>query len=861
MAIGRISGEMLKADLARTTDLSFKTDLLYLDVTLDRIGINNASPGHSLSVVGNAAIGNLVFDTNTISSSDANGNIILDPNGTGLVTVAGSEAFIPPIGNTAARPASPSEGMLRYNNETKDLEVYDGTAWLSTGPNVGTAVLDTFSGNDVLQLFTLSVQTQTNNTFVTINGAVQHPGVAYTVTGDALTFTEAPATGDEIQVRTFQPNLQIINIIADADSTTKIQMEETLAEEIIRFDTAGVERMVISATGKVGIANPSPVYDLDVTGDINFTGTFRDNGTPVSFTSNWFATGSDLFYDLGDIMIGINAAPDAGINLQVKTAQSTVKIQSTTDTNAAEVQFFATDTGAVANNYSLGAGITGDGLFELYDIDNTRAAYRFDKVNSTHDWFIAATSKLDLSATGLNVVNTLISADLTVTNKITTDTNANVVIGSAALATTATDGFLYITSVPGVPTGVPTSFSGRTPLVYDSTNDNLYVYNAGWELGGVSTIGELTDVVSSAPAAGHILVYDGVDSYDNQVSSITLSGDVTGTANMDASGDVAIGVTIAPNSVNLTTDTVGNYVETVAAGAGITIAEGDSEGATKTVVNAGVTSLIATTNETTVSGATGAVTIGLPDDVTIGSDLIVTDTLVNTDKLTTDANANVVIGSGAIATTANDGFLYITSTAGVPTGTPTTFTGRTAMVFDTVGNDLYVFDGSWITTGDILAAEQLELTALDELAAGMVAKTADATYLPRTITGTANEIDVADGDGVSGNPTLSIATLQTKSFTDSIAATGTTQGAGTALTTQVNRVTSITAASAEAVVLPTAIAGLEIMVINASGGDPLKIFPVSGGDLGQGTDTVDADLTNGNFRRYMGISATVWIVA
>ena len=51
MAIGRISGAMLKANLERLgTDLAFDTDLLYLDVTNDRVGINTTSPTQSLQV-------------------------------------------------------------------------------------------------------------------------------------------------------------------------------------------------------------------------------------------------------------------------------------------------------------------------------------------------------------------------------------------------------------------------------------------------------------------------------------------------------------------------------------------------------------------------------------------------------------------------------------------------------------------------------------------------------------------------------------------------------------------------------------------------------------------------------------------
>ena len=61
------------------------------------------------------------------------------------------------------------------------------------------------------------------------------------------------------------------------------------------------------------------------------------------------------------------------------------------------------------------------------------------------------------------------------------DTNHNVVVGSAALATTATDGFFYIPSCAGVPTGIPTTKTGRVPMVYDSTNNKFYMDNGGWK--------------------------------------------------------------------------------------------------------------------------------------------------------------------------------------------------------------------------------------------------------------------------------------------------------------------------------------------------------------------------------------------
>jgi hypothetical protein len=65
------------------------------------------------------------------------------------------------------------------------------------------------------------------------------------------------------------------------------------------------------------------------------------------------------------------------------------------------------------------------------------------------------------------------------TLRLTVDGLGNVVLGTAALATTATDGFLSISSSAGAPTGVPTAQAGRAQIHYDSTNSKIYVCFAG----------------------------------------------------------------------------------------------------------------------------------------------------------------------------------------------------------------------------------------------------------------------------------------------------------------------------------------------------------------------------------------------
>ena len=91
MAVGRISGPLLKANLIRNgVDLAFETDLLYLDVNNGRIGIKKTNPSYELDVNGtvqvtdwiatnSATTGNLTFQNNTISSTL--GTIELTPSG------------------------------------------------------------------------------------------------------------------------------------------------------------------------------------------------------------------------------------------------------------------------------------------------------------------------------------------------------------------------------------------------------------------------------------------------------------------------------------------------------------------------------------------------------------------------------------------------------------------------------------------------------------------------------------------------------------------------------------------------------------------------------------------------------------
>lgn len=65
----------------------------------------------------------------------------------------------------------------------------------------------------------------------------------------------------------------------------------------------------------------------------------------------------------------------------------------------------------------------------------------------------------------------------------------DVVCGNAAIATSATSGFFWAPGCAGAATGTPANtFTGRVPLVFDTTNGRLYAYYGGaWKYAAVAT--------------------------------------------------------------------------------------------------------------------------------------------------------------------------------------------------------------------------------------------------------------------------------------------------------------------------------------------------------------------------------------
>lgn len=161
------------------------------------VDANSATFGN-ITITGDIDIGNITVSNTTISTSLTPGNITLQPTGNATVIIDTVTGLTLPVGNIAQRPSPAATGTVRYNSEFNRLEIYDGTEWDSVVSGVTNQII-TPDGSNVI--YTLDRDSTSAATLVSINGVVQLPTVAYTVTGNTITFAEAPLTTDIIDIR------------------------------------------------------------------------------------------------------------------------------------------------------------------------------------------------------------------------------------------------------------------------------------------------------------------------------------------------------------------------------------------------------------------------------------------------------------------------------------------------------------------------------------------------------------------------------------------------------------------------------------------------------------------------------------
>jgi hypothetical protein len=321
--------------------------------------VNMLNPGGTIQV--NSGNANTNFSINGASANvffvDATTNTASFGSSTqttnALVAFNTTTSILLPAGNLVQRPTTGVTGMVRFNSTSNSLEIYNNTAWTSVGATVFTVITDQqFNGDGATVDFTLANSSTTAATIVSINGVLQIPTSAYSVSNVTLTFTEAPASADLIDVRALTTTSTVLSIqnvsgnasvgVSDTSATVAVTGDLTVTGNATVLGAVATDQ-IINGTTRVEIPDPNQdihfdvnganavvligQYTTTVTGNISATGNVTAasvvggviTGSSTSVTGN--ITGGNLSVSTGTITVGniINANGNAVGNIGSST--------------------------------------------------------------------------------------------------------------------------------------------------------------------------------------------------------------------------------------------------------------------------------------------------------------------------------------------------------------------------------------------------------------------------------------------------------------------------------------------------------------------------------------------------------------
>ncbi len=294
------------------------------------------------SNIGNAILGYFSFNGNTISSIETNGNIVLDPPGTGTVLFAGTSAVGLPSGDDSTRPLYPEIGYTRYNTTRQSIEYYDGNSWLA--PGAATISSEVINPDGSANTYTLGSNTTVDSVLVSINGTLQQPIYSYNiVNNNQIIFTETPLTSDVIEVR-------FIAVSATSVSSLRYGPVTAVALDLANVNVTG--NVLPSANVTYSLGSESLQWkDLWVSGNTIYIG------------------GSALTVANGQLSIGGNTVGSAVTysNVNVKAYTETMGFANYSNVNVAA--YTQTQSFTNYSNVNVAAFVTTNGLTNYSNVN------------------------------------------------------------------------------------------------------------------------------------------------------------------------------------------------------------------------------------------------------------------------------------------------------------------------------------------------------------------------------------------------------------------------------------------------------------------------------------------------------------
>lgn len=530
--------------------------------TIDNVVIGGATAaaGTFTAIVGeSAAIDNITIDANTISSTNTNGDITLDPNGTGVIDIPAATKL--QIRDSAIFINSSTDGQLDIDADT-ELEITSPIVDIdaSTSVNISNdlkldsdAAVLSFGANDDVTLthehnvgiqaraasgFELNLQTgdtsvESGNVLgkITFNAPVEGSGVDAILDGAAI---EAVAEDTFASDNNSTALVFKTNTSAAATERMRIKSDGTIVMDTqVDIDNITIDGNTISSTdtnGNVVIA-PHGTGDVQLDADTVRVG---DSNANAIITTN----------GTGDLTLSTNAGTNSGVITIADAANGNISI---TPNGSGTVVMDKVDIGGGAiDGTPVGANSASTGAFTAVDVDN------------------------------ININGNTISS---------TDTNGNVIIDPAGTGNIHIGVFHFDAD--------QSSLTDNHVLTYDSSGGTIQLEAIPAATIGGNLASDLasngndiviadSDKITFGGGTDISLLWDGTDGHLN----------VKGTLNVDGADNHVIAKLIDGGAVELYHNNA-KKIETVAAGVQVT---GRSTSASITAENDGSFDLSANNN-------------------------------------------------------------------------------------------------------------------------------------------------------------------------------------------------------------------------------------------------------------------------